>query len=114
MQVEQPRTGIFGRNLTHAGLRSTPTMTESAGPATVTPFLPATAALPSDTNVACQLVRTALDPGSHVDFPQITRICDRLEEEPAEVPGVVRLLAGKLRDKETHKHDKETNQRERL
>jgi len=107
MQVEQPRTGIFGRNLTHAGLHSVPTMTESAGLATVTPLLPATAALSSDTNLACDLVKTALNPASHVDFPHITRICDRLEEEPAELPGVVHLLAGKL-------CDKQANQSERL
>eukprot|EP00929_Paragymnodinium_shiwhaense_P010530 TRINITY_DN115268_c0_g1_i1.p1 TRINITY_DN115268_c0_g1~~TRINITY_DN115268_c0_g1_i1.p1 ORF type:complete len:175 (+),score=34.73 TRINITY_DN115268_c0_g1_i1:67-591(+) len=47
---------------------------------------------------AAFLVRNALLPGSSVNFPQITEICDRVAAEPNEAPEAVGLLVSTLRD----------------
>eukprot|EP00927_Polykrikos_kofoidii_P038999 TRINITY_DN33444_c0_g1_i1.p1 TRINITY_DN33444_c0_g1~~TRINITY_DN33444_c0_g1_i1.p1 ORF type:complete len:677 (+),score=119.03 TRINITY_DN33444_c0_g1_i1:91-2031(+) len=46
------------------------------------------------------LARAALQPGSNVDFRQITEICARLEAVPSEVSSVVEILSTALRDRE--------------
>lgn len=48
---------------------------------------------------ASGLVRAALLPGSNVNFPQITAICERASDYPQELEGAVRLLVGALRDR---------------
>mmetsp|Transcript_13826 Transcript_13826/g.37518 ORF Transcript_13826/g.37518 Transcript_13826/m.37518 type:complete len:623 (-) Transcript_13826:98-1966(-) len=48
---------------------------------------------------AADLARAALQPGSNVDFPQITELCDRLEAVPAEIPAVVGVLSTALRSR---------------
>eukprot|EP00434_Breviolum_minutum_P013313 symbB.v1.2.011731.t1/scaffold699.1/size171451/8 len=41
----------------------------------------------------------ALAAGSHVDFPKVTEICDRVAKEPHEATEAVRLLAGAFAEK---------------
>eukprot|EP00445_Apocalathium_hangoei_P004250 CAMPEP_0203856284 /NCGR_PEP_ID=MMETSP0359-20131031/10089_2 /ASSEMBLY_ACC=CAM_ASM_000338 /TAXON_ID=268821 /ORGANISM="Scrippsiella Hangoei, Strain SHTV-5" /LENGTH=585 /DNA_ID=CAMNT_0050772877 /DNA_START=86 /DNA_END=1839 /DNA_ORIENTATION=- len=48
---------------------------------------------------AAGLVRAALLPGSNVNFPQITEICERTISQPQELEGAVRLLVAALRDR---------------
>lgn len=45
------------------------------------------------------LVRSALLPGTHVNFPQITAICERTAANPAELQDTVQSLAASLRDR---------------
>mmetsp|Transcript_97707 Transcript_97707/g.173153 ORF Transcript_97707/g.173153 Transcript_97707/m.173153 type:complete len:453 (+) Transcript_97707:86-1444(+) len=47
---------------------------------------------------AAGLVRNALLPGSSVNFPQITEICERIVEEPSEARDAVNLLTAALSD----------------
>mmetsp|Transcript_69673 Transcript_69673/g.167239 ORF Transcript_69673/g.167239 Transcript_69673/m.167239 type:complete len:185 (-) Transcript_69673:29-583(-) len=47
---------------------------------------------------AAGLARKALRPGSTVNFPQITEICERIQAAPAEVEDTVRVLAYCLSD----------------
>lgn len=47
---------------------------------------------------AAALVQAALLPGSSVNFPQITEICERAAAEPCELEGAVWFLVGALRD----------------
>lgn len=47
---------------------------------------------------AAHLASAALQPGSSVDFPLITELCDRLEAFPEEVPAATRVLSVALRD----------------
>jgi len=56
--------------------------------------------------VAVALVARALQPTSHVDFPQITEICERVEAYPQEATGTVKLLVAALRDPRASPHAK--------
>eukprot|EP00930_Biecheleria_cincta_P058335 TRINITY_DN44176_c0_g1_i1.p1 TRINITY_DN44176_c0_g1~~TRINITY_DN44176_c0_g1_i1.p1 ORF type:complete len:490 (-),score=83.25 TRINITY_DN44176_c0_g1_i1:55-1524(-) len=47
---------------------------------------------------AAGLVRSALLPGSNVNFPQITEICERIAAEPPEGQQAVQLLVAAMRD----------------
>lgn len=47
---------------------------------------------------AAGLVRSALLPGSNVNFPQITEICERIAAEPPEGLQAVQLLVAAMRD----------------
>ncbi|CAJ1347910.1 unnamed protein product [Effrenium voratum] len=49
---------------------------------------------------AAHLVRQALLPGSKVDFPQITEICELIAAKPQEGPEAIRLLVAAMRDKD--------------
>ncbi|CAK9005030.1 unnamed protein product [Durusdinium trenchii] len=49
---------------------------------------------------AADLVRKALLPGSKVDFPQITEICELISEKPQEASEAIRLLVAAMRDKD--------------
>jgi hypothetical protein len=54
--------------------------------------------VPPPTSPAPSLTQSALQPGSTVDFPQITEICERLVAEPGEAEATVHVLVSVLRD----------------
>jgi len=52
-------------------------------------------------NSAVDLVKTALCKDSHLDFRQITEICERLEIEPQEMSATISVLSAALQDENT-------------
>mmetsp|Transcript_56437 Transcript_56437/g.132373 ORF Transcript_56437/g.132373 Transcript_56437/m.132373 type:complete len:189 (-) Transcript_56437:33-599(-) len=50
------------------------------------------------TTSAAGLTRKALKPGTTVNFPQITEICERIQSAPAEVEDAVRVLVYCIND----------------
>jgi len=64
------------------------------------PPLPPPAQAPERSS-ASDLVRTALRKDSHLDFRQITEICERLETEPHEMSETISVLTTALQDEDT-------------